>query len=384
MGDVNGKFSGGIISIERSGKEVVALDREGRVIYYTDGNATWKRSLSNIYLKIGWEGEKRIIDRLDPKASEEINRKAYDFLSELSNEIDDETLKTAVDEVLSKPREWPASDAREFSRIYGERFPLIPQDQRLTAYFQLTDAFVWNCATFAAPRDEPKMRETSEFQEHVDEVKEHFGKGFELRRSTLVGDAYFLSAEQKAVLTALDAVREKTALPVYAFVDAFTVPRKKNMIHYQDMKRHGLSRVYIGIQSGSVSLLREFEKLKNVSEIINLANNLKNSGISVGLLLLTGYGGKKHSSEHVNETASIISQMDLDENDIIYISPMDEDDDPRYVALLDSGTFDRMSYDEKQSQAEELEARIREEFRGSNRIDLKTQISKYDLREGIY
>lgn len=384
MGEVQGKLANGIVSIERSGTEVITLDLEGRVIYFTSGTETWKRSLGNVYIRIGWDGEKRIIESLSDEEGDQVHRKAMNFLREVSPDIEDSELAGAVSYALSKDEGWIRKDAQEFLDTYSAGFPIIPQDQRFSAYFQLTSGCTWNNGTFASLVGGGSQRSEEEFLQHIKKVIDLFGNGFKLRRGAFLGDVGALNSEKKPLLKAMDMIREHTGLPLYTFVEAFSVPKNKNMIHYQDMKRHGLSRVYVGIQSGSVSLLRHFEKLKNVSEILNLVNNLKNSGISVGLILLTGYGGRVYSEDHVRETASIISQMDLDEGDIIYISPMDEKDDLRYAELVKNGTFDVMNYDEKQEQANILEKTIREEYLGSNRIELKTQISRFDIREGIY
>lgn len=383
MADVQGKSVNGIISIERSGEQVITLDGEGRIIYFSDGSITWKRSLNNSFIRIGWENERRIIEKIPGEKSGDINSHGYSFLKEVSGDLTG-GLSEAVSYILEKKESWIEADSEEFNSVYGGSFPIVPQDQRFSLYFQLTSGAKWNNTTFVTPAADVSLRSEEEFTSHVNKVKDQFGKGLELRRSAFLGDASALNLEQKELLRAMDIIRENTGLPLYTFVDAFSVPKKKNMIHYGDMKRHGLSRVYVGIQSGSVSLLRHFEKLKNVSEILNLVNNLKNSGISVGLIVLAGYGGKKFSQDHVRETASIISQMNLDENDIIYISPMDENDDPRYSEVSHVNGFEPMNGDEKLGQADELERSIKEEFKGSNRLDLKTQISRYDIREGIY
>lgn len=384
MGEVQGKSVNGIVSIERAGEDVITLDLEGRILFFTSGNETWQRSLNGHFIRIGWDGDRRIIETLSDDENVRVLTRAIEFLKEISGELEDPRLKEEVTGMLEKDLNWFVEDSKKFSSLYSGYFPIVPQDQRFSAYFQFTSGYSWNNSTFAAPGQQKTQRSEEDFLEHVKNVKKTFGKGFELRRGAMLGDVATLNSEQKPLLRAMDIIRDETKLPIYCFVEAFSVPMKKNMIHFGDMKRHGLSRVYVGIQSGSVSLLRQFEKLKNVSEILNLVNNLKNSGISVGLILLTGYGGTANSEDHVNETASIISQMDLDEGDIIYISPMDEDDDPRYAELVRNGTFDRMSHDAKEEQADMLEKKIREEFLGSNRTELKTQISRYDIREGVY
>lgn len=383
MADVQGKSINGIISIERSSEEVITLDSEGRIIYFRDGSTTWKRSLDNSFIRIGWNGDRRVIENIPTGRSHEINGKGYAFLKEVSGDLGVE-LGQVVSYIIGKDPNWIEDDSEEFGRIYSGRFPIVPQDQRFSLYFQLTSGAKWNYTTFVVPSESIMQKTEREFIDHVNKVKQHFGKGIALRRGAFLGDSSALSLEQMDLLRAMDIVKENTGLPLYTFVDAFSVPKKKNMIHYGEMKRHGLSRVYVGIQSGSVNLLRYFERLKNVSEILNLVNNLKNSGISVGLIVLAGYGGKKFSDDHVRETASIISQMDLDEGDIIYLSPMDENDDSRYAEIARENSFEPMSDEEKLRQADMLEKSIKDEFKASNRMELRTQVSRYDIREGIY
>lgn len=384
MGEVEGKSSGGIISIEKAGSQLVTMDREGRIIYYSDGTSTWKRSLADTYIRIGWDGENRIAEAVGSEEGKEISGHAYTFLKDVAPDLRDEKLRDDVNYILGKGSSWVTEDSERMGSLYGGSFPIIPQDQGFSLYVQLSRGFKWNNSTFAAPSGEARILDEEALRTHIKNVKESMGRGLDLRKGVFLGDAGALSTEQKELLRALDIVKEETGLPVYSFVDVFTIPRKKNMIHYQDMKRHGLSKVYVGIQSGSVSLLRQFEKLKNVSDIINLVNNLKSNGINVGIIVLTGYGGNRYSAAHVEETATIMSQMDLDQDDIIYLSPMDENDDPRYMELVDNGTFDIMNAAGKKQQADQLEKSIREEFLGSNRAELKTQISRYDMREGVY
>ncbi len=145
-----------------------------------------------------------------------------------------------------------------------------------------------------------------------------------------------LNAEQKVLLSALDTVRETFNLPIYSFIDLFTIPKSKSVMHYQDMKRHGLEKVYFLLETGSNRVVKAFRNLTNVTDAINIVNNLKTAGLNVGLIVLAGTGGKTLSREHVEATAGIVGQMQLGEGgDSLFICPVREDEDSIYAGEMD-------------------------------------------------
>ena len=57
---------------------------------------------------------------------------------------------------------------------------------------------------------------------------------------------------------------------------------------------------------------------------MNAVKTIKSGGVSVGIIILLGAGGKQFSDQHVSDTIKVINQMDLDADDIVYFSELIE------------------------------------------------------------
>ncbi|MGC8609284.1 MAG: radical SAM protein, partial [Thermoplasmata archaeon] len=261
---------------------------------------------------------------------------------------------------------------------------IIPPDQYFSVYLQVTRGCYWNRCTFCRlykDRDY-HIKDIQEFKDHLNSVKEYFGSGLKSRRTVFLGDANAVNIDQKLLISILDTVKDDLGLPVYSFIDAISTQKKKGETDFEEMARHGLKRVYLGMESGSPEVLRLLNKLMNVSEAINMVNKIKSSGMDIGLIVMAGAGGKKYYGDHVESTASVISQMDLGKGDIIYISPIIEYEDAEYFKI--SGELGTLSDDEKEKQSEDLKKSISEAFKDMNNREIGIPIVKYDLREAIY
>ncbi|WP_297025880.1 radical SAM protein [Thermoplasma sp.] len=381
--DVKGKLDQGILSIESDNRIVFTVDLAGRFIFYTDGDATYRRSLENRFLRIKHVGSRRVVEQISEDDGRRIAETAYSFLRSAYDDLPQD-LKDAASGFLDMNYEKLVIDSAKMREIYGGEVPIVPPDQYFPIYVQAETGCSWNRCTFCRLyRDRSYgVRSIDDFAEHIHRIKDFFGNGIAARKSVFVGDANAVNIDQKTLLQMLDMIRSEFNLPIFSFVDAITTQKRKSEIQFQEMRDHGLKRVYIGLESGDPGVLRIFNKLMNVSEAINLVNKIKGSGINVGIILMAGAGGKKYSKSHVENTASVISQMDLGKGDIIYISPMYEYEDTEYYGLTkDLGI---MTAEEKEAQIQELRSRIREEFQDFNGRQLDAPIAPYDLMEAVY
>ncbi|KAA8923214.1 MAG: B12-binding domain-containing radical SAM protein [Thermoplasma sp.] len=371
------------MSIESDNRIVFTVDLAGRFIFYTDGDATYRRSLENRFLRIKHVGSRRVVEQISEDDGRRIAETAYSFLRSAYDDLPQD-LKDAASGFLDMNYEKLVIDSAKMREIYGGEVPIVPPDQYFPIYVQAETGCSWNRCTFCRLyRDRSYgVRSIDDFAEHIHRIKDFFGNGIAARKSVFVGDANAVNIDQKTLLQMLDMIRSEFNLPIFSFVDAITTQKRKSEIQFQEMRDHGLKRVYIGLESGDPGVLRIFNKLMNVSEAINLVNKIKGSGINVGIILMAGAGGKKYSKSHVENTASVISQMDLGKGDIIYISPMYEYEDTEYYGLTkDLGI---MTAEEKEAQIQELRSRIREEFQDFNGRQLDAPIAPYDLMEAVY
>jgi radical SAM superfamily enzyme YgiQ (UPF0313 family) len=84
---------------------------------------------------------------------------------------------------------------------------------------------------------------------------------------------------------------------------------KKSEEELKELANAGLDIVYMGLESGSSKILRLMRKGTNAESMIKAGKKILNAGIKLSLYVILGLGGKKHSEEHVKETAMVLSEI---------------------------------------------------------------------------
>jgi len=95
-------------------------------------------------------------------------------------------------------------------------------------------------------------------------------------------------------------------------ISAYASPRDMENKPVEDLKKireAGLKLIYVGIESGDDELLRLINKGENSESIKKNLQKAKNAGIKTSVMILTGLGGKKYSSAHARNSASLVSQI---------------------------------------------------------------------------
>lgn len=87
---------------------------------------------------------------------------------------------------------------------------------------------------------------------------------------------------------------------------------KKSLEELKELKDAGLSRLHIGMESGSDLVLNYVEKGVTADEHISGGKKIKEAGISLCEYMMPGLGGRKMSSDHVDGTANVLNQIDPD------------------------------------------------------------------------
>jgi len=87
---------------------------------------------------------------------------------------------------------------------------------------------------------------------------------------------------------------------------------KKSLEELQELKDAGLSRLHIGMESGSNLVLSYVEKGVTAEEHIAGGKKVKQAGISLCEYVMPGLGGRKMSSDHIIGTAYVLNEIDPD------------------------------------------------------------------------
>jgi len=125
------------------------------------------------------------------------------------------------------------------------------------------------------------------------------------------GDA--LAASTDHLVRILDALQE--AFPALERVSSYALPtnlRKKSLEELTTLREHKLNLLYYGIESGSADLLKRITKGATPSVMIEGLRKAKQAGLSISATAILGLGGKTYWREHVDATADLVNQVELD------------------------------------------------------------------------
>ena len=372
------KIEKGIASIS-DGKRVLVVDRSGRLLIYSNGKETFRRSLFNQFLKVGYKNGERIAILLSEKEAKLVTHEAYEFLSEFKQD-----LGPFVPKAENLGWEFLQEDSMKLLKIYKSPVPIVPPDQYFPVYVQITVGCAWNRCTFCRLYKDKRYHVIEE-KELIDMIKgliDYFGPSLASRRSVFLGDANALLMDFEKLAKYLKIINGVFRLPVYSFVDAFLTPEKLTKQNLETLRKLGVERVYLGIESGSRTVLDLLNKPMQVEDAVEFINTFKKSGINVGLIFLAGAGGKEYWEEHVRKSSEFISRIMLDRKDIIYVSPLHEYRDLPYWEI--SKKLGKLSTGEKLEQFHLMKHNIYEEYYKVNKKELQTPVVLYDITESVY
>lgn len=87
---------------------------------------------------------------------------------------------------------------------------------------------------------------------------------------------------------------------------------RKTVEEFQQMRNAGLSRIHIGMESGSDDVLSLIHKGVTAADHIKAGLNIREAGIELSEYVMPGLGGKQFTREHALETAKVINAINPD------------------------------------------------------------------------
>ncbi len=181
-----------------------------------------------------------------------------------------------------------------------------PPSEARSLIFQVTLGCSFNECSFC------DMYRSKEYSERSwDDVKAEIdmmaGYMPETKRVFLAdGDALNLDSEY--MIKIVKYIREK--FPSIERISCYAMPMnilKKTSKELEKMNKAGLDMFYLGIESGSDTVLKKVTKGAVAKTIIKSVNKAKDAGYVMSCMVILGLGGKKYSEEHIAGTARVIS-----------------------------------------------------------------------------
>ena len=287
-------------------------------------------------------------------------------------------------------------DAQRFHTIYRP-ISILPPDQYLSVVLQITEGCSHNRCTFCDFYRDRRFRIKSdqEVVKHIAKVKAFLGDAIRLRKSIFLADANAIVIPQRRLLHIFDRVHESFVIQprhavnrpgrggdvsfsgIYSFMDMFD-GRRKSERDFVELAERGLRRVYIGLETGSDTLLGFLKKAGNSQDAVATVLALKQAGIQVGVIIMLGVGGVRFSESHILDTSQVLNAMQLGKNDILYTSEFVEHPGMEYATLAREEAIRPLSRREMLEQRQQIAQRL--EWSETD----KPRMSNYDIREFIY
>lgn len=105
----------------------------------------------------------------------------------------------------------------------------------------------------------------------------------------------------------------RDAFPLLRRVSAYATARnllEKPPEHLARLRRAGLSRLYVGPESGDDVTLKRIAKGATHAEHVEAAQRAHDSGMDLSVIFLLGVGGTERSQEHAEASADLATRMD--------------------------------------------------------------------------
>lgn len=167
-----------------------------------------------------------------------------------------------------------------------------------------------NKCTFCAMYKEKqfRVRPLEEILEDIDMARDYYGPGVE-RVFLMDGDAIVMKTEQ------LLKILEKLYcnFPNLQKVTTYAGPKStlsKSVSELKELHAAGLTRAYLGVESGSDAVLTAINKGCTAAQMLKAGQNLVEAGIDLWAILILGLTGQDGDwEEHVHSSAKMINEM---------------------------------------------------------------------------
>ncbi|HOJ71926.1 MAG TPA: radical SAM protein [Syntrophorhabdaceae bacterium] len=133
-------------------------------------------------------------------------------------------------------------------------------------------------------------------------------------KNVFIQDANSLAMNPDTMAEALKYLKERlpTVERITSYARSRTIAKRLKVEELIKLKEAGLTRLHIGLESGSNFLLRYINKGVTKEEHIEGGRKVKESGIELSEYVVLGLGGKKWWVEHATETADALNKIDPD------------------------------------------------------------------------
>ena len=155
-----------------------------------------------------------------------------------------------------------------------------------------------------------RIREKEEIFRDIDEARNIFPRV----KSIFLTDGNVLALRTEFLLEVLNKITtrfpECSRISLYGSLNDF---RRKSAEDLKALKNNGLSKVYVGLESGDPQVLETVRKGLTPDQAVAGMARAKDAGIQVLMSIIFGLGGKERSKEHIQATIELLNRLQPEE-----------------------------------------------------------------------
>ena len=194
------------------------------------------------------------------------------------------------------------------------------------------------------------------------------------------GNSAFLQDANTLIMRTPDLVRVvsflKQTFPELNRITSYARSKtaaKKSLEELKELKNAGLSRLHIGMESGSNLVLSYMEKGVTAEEHITGGKKVKEAGISLCEYVMPGLGGRKMSADHIIGTATALNEINPDH---IRLRTLHVRENMPLWSKVEAGDFELQTEDEVVEEIGKLieKLEVTSEFKSDHILNLLPEI----------
>lgn len=184
--------------------------------------------------------------------------------------------------------------------------PYRPPNEAFSTLIRVTRGCPWNKCEFCSMYKQIKF-EIKSYEEVKNDVKEA-RQLYRRARSIFLGDSDNLVHKELPEVVAFIKKTFPEAKRMTTYARAKTILRQK-MESLNAVRKAGLDRLHLGLESGDAVVLKQFRKGVTPEEMIEAGLKAKKAGFEVCLYIISGAGGSERWQEHARASARVLNQI---------------------------------------------------------------------------
>jgi radical SAM superfamily enzyme YgiQ (UPF0313 family) len=156
-----------------------------------------------------------------------------------------------------------------------------------------------------------RIRTVEELKRDIDLAKEFYGRNV---RTVFLADSDSIILKTSHLISILDYLRE--SFPKLERVTSYgrskTIIKTKTVEDLKKLRKAGLKRLHVGLETGADWLLREICKGATAEEMIEAGRMVKEAGMELTEYVVLGLAGEGRGIKNAEETAKVLNAINPD------------------------------------------------------------------------